>query len=51
VKEQLAYNANLEIPDRLIDMAYRSVHVFKCHSRNKVRVHEMSSTIGYSDLL
>jgi len=26
-------------------MAYRSVHVFKYDSRNKVRIHEMSSTI------
>jgi len=33
-------------PDRLIDMAYRLVHVFKYHSRHKVRIHEMSSTIG-----
>jgi len=25
----------------------RSVHVFKYHSQNKVRIHEMSSTIYY----
>jgi len=29
----------------MTDMTYRSIHVFKDHSRNKVGIDEMSSTI------